>query len=84
VGDSVLGIYLATQHRQEPPEKQIVGTPRIGLRANRNELNEIAKLLTERRFPVHGPIEHPVPSTIAASLYIRDPGANFVELSVLR
>src|SRR5262245_5037120 len=84
VGDSILGIYLATQHRQEPPEKRIIGTPRIGFRTDRGRLDEIAKLLTERHFPVHGPIEYPVSSPIAASLYIRDPGANFLELSVLR
>jgi len=84
VGDNIFGIYLATQHRQEPPEKQIVGTPRIGFRTDRGCLNEIAKLLTERRFPVHGPIEHPASSPIAVSLYIRDPGANFLELSVPR
>ena len=84
VGDSILGIYLATKHRQEPPEKQIVGTPRIGFLASRNELDTTVKLLTEHRFPVHGPIEHPVSSPIAASIYFRDPGANFLELSVLR
>ena len=84
VGDTILGIYLATQHRQEPPEKQIVGTPRIGFRTDRDRLDEIAKLLTERRFPVHGPIEHPASSLIAVSLYVRDPGANFLELSVPR
>ena len=84
VGDNVLGIYLATQHRQEPPEKQIVGTPRIGLRANRNELDEIKRLLTKHRFPVDGPIEHPASSPVAVSIYVRDPGANFLELGVLR
>ncbi len=84
VGDSVLGIYLATQHRQEPPEKQIVGVPRIGLRVSRGTLVETSRLLQERRFPVHGPLEHPASSPIAASVYIKDPGANFLELCVPR
>jgi catechol 2,3-dioxygenase-like lactoylglutathione lyase family enzyme len=80
VGDGVLGIYLATQHRQEPPEEQIVGAPRIALRASRGTLDEILKLLKERRFPVYGPVEHPASSPIATSVYVRDPGANFLEL----
>lgn len=84
VGDGVLGIYLATQHRQEPPEKQIIGTPRIGLRASRGTLDATLKLLKERRFPVHGPVEHPASSPIAVSVYVRDPGANFLELCVPR
>lgn len=84
VGASVLGIYLATQHRQEPPETQIVGTPRIGLRTSRSELDELLKRLNERRFPVHGPVEQPPSSPIALSVYVRDPGANFLEICVLR
>lgn len=84
VGDGVLGIYLATQHRQEPPEKQIVGTPRIGLRASRRALDEAVKLLTERCFPFQGPIEQPASTPIAASLYFKDPGANFLEICVPR
>ena len=43
VGNAVLGIFLATQHRQEPPEKQIVGAPRIGLRVGRGRLGEILR-----------------------------------------
>jgi catechol-2,3-dioxygenase len=84
VGDGVLGIYLATQHRQEPPEKQIVGAPRIGLRVSRSKLAEALKLLEERRFPFQGPVEHPVSSPIAVSVYVKDPGANFLELCVPR
>jgi catechol 2,3-dioxygenase-like lactoylglutathione lyase family enzyme len=84
VGDAVLGIYLATQHRQEPPEKQIVGTPRIGLSVSRGTLDETLKLLEERRCPSHGAVEHPGSSPIAASVYVKDPGGNFLELGVPR
>lgn len=84
VGDAVLGVYLATQHRQEPPEEQIVGTPRIGLRANRRLLDETAKLLKEHGSPVERPMEHPMSTPIAASLYFKDPGGNFLELCVPR
>ena len=84
MGDGVLGIYLATQHRQEPPEKQIVGTPRIGLRLSRSRLAEALELLKERRLPVQGPVEHPASSPLAVSVYTKDPGANFLELCVPR
>ncbi len=84
VGDGILGVYLANQHRQEPPEKQIVGTPRIALRVSRGALDETVKLLKERRLPVHGPVEHPASAPIAASVYVKDPGANFLELCVPR
>jgi len=84
VGDGVLGVFLATQHRQEPPEEQIVGTPRIGVRASRAVLIETAKLLAEARSLTAGPLEHPSRSPIALSLYIKDPGANFLEICVPR
>ena len=80
IGEEILGIYLATQHRQEPPEEQIVGTPRLGLRASRTVLEETAKLFSATGSPIHGPIEHPSSAPFAASLYIKDPGGNFLEI----
>ncbi len=83
-GDAVLGIYLALEHRQEPPEEQTVGTPRIGFRASREVIDETVKLLAHHRFPFQGPIEHPARGPIAASLYFKDPGGNFLEFTVPR
>ncbi|HWP60886.1 MAG TPA: VOC family protein [Candidatus Acidoferrales bacterium] len=82
-GDSVLGVYLATQHRQEPPEEQAVGTPRIGFRARREILEKIARLLAGRRFASRGPVEHS-DTALEASLYVRDPGGNFLEICIPR
>ena len=84
VGAEALAIYLATQHRQEPPEEQIVGTPRIGLRSGRAALTQIARQLAASRMPIQGPIEHPANAAIAASLYLRDPGGNFLEICAPR
>lgn len=84
VGDGILGVYLATHHRQEPPEDQTIGTPRIGFRASRKALDETVKLLKERRSPVEGPIEHAASTPVAVSIYFKDPGGNFLELSVPR
>ncbi len=81
-GDSTLGIYLATKHRQEPPERQIVGTPRIGLRCGRAAFHRLVKVLAENHAPLQGPVEHPLTTPIAASLYVKDPGANFLEICV--
>jgi catechol 2,3-dioxygenase-like lactoylglutathione lyase family enzyme len=84
VGTSVLGIYLATVHRQEPPEEQIVGTPRIGLRTDRSKFDEGLKRLSDRRSPVHGPVQQAASSPIALSAYLKDPGGNFLEICVPR
>jgi catechol 2,3-dioxygenase-like lactoylglutathione lyase family enzyme len=84
VGDQVLGVYLATQHRQEPPEEQIVGTPRIGLSAARQVIEHTAQQLAATRTPIIGPLEHPAPAPMAAALYVRDPGGNFLEICVPR
>lgn len=84
IGEEVLGIYLATQHRQEPPEEQIVGTPRIGFRSDRGAMTQLMHLLGATRTPMNGPVEHPETAPIAASLYVRDPGGNFLEICVPR
>jgi hypothetical protein len=84
LGDQVLGIYLATEHRQEPPEEQVVGTPRVGFRAGRRVIDQTAQLLALTRTPFQGPVEHAEPAPIAASLYVRDPGGNFLEICVPR
>ena len=82
VGSESLAVYLATQHRQEPPEEQIIGTPRIGLRAGGEALAQFARQLG--RSPHRGPVEYPNKSAFAQSLYIRDPGGNFLEICVPR
>jgi catechol 2,3-dioxygenase-like lactoylglutathione lyase family enzyme len=84
IGEAVLGIYLATQHRQEPPEEQIIGTPRIGLRADRAVLERAARFLADHRVPIRGPVEQPRSAPLAVSLYVRDPGGNFLEICAPR
>lgn len=84
LGDAVLGVYLALEHRQEPPEEQMVGSPRIGLRTSRRALEETARRLAQRRCRFQGPVEHPASTPIATSLYCKDPAGNFLEFSVAR
>jgi catechol 2,3-dioxygenase-like lactoylglutathione lyase family enzyme len=83
-GDSVLGIYLANQHFQEPPEDLVVGTPRVAFAASRAQLDKTARALQGKGRVFSGPIAHPASAPIEASLYFRDLGGNFLELCVPR
>ncbi len=83
-GNAVLGLYLATKHRQEPPEEQAVGSPRVAFRTSRRVLDDVARLLDEHRKPFQGPMDHPASAPIQSSLYLKDPGGNFLELVVPR
>jgi catechol 2,3-dioxygenase-like lactoylglutathione lyase family enzyme len=88
-GDAVLGVYLALEHRQDPPEEQMAGTPRVGFRVTRQGLEEAVERLSNHRFPFHlspfeGPVEHPASAPIASSLYFKDLSSNFLELCVPR
>jgi catechol-2,3-dioxygenase len=78
-GNSIFGIYLATKHQQEPPEEQIVGTPRTAFVTTRHDLDRIAAILQKRERPFQGPVEHPSSVPFAASLYGKDPSGNFLE-----
>jgi catechol 2,3-dioxygenase-like lactoylglutathione lyase family enzyme len=84
MGEAVLGVYMATAHEQEPSPKQAKGTPRTAYFVSRETLDKTAQALSKTRVAVLGPVEHPVKSPIAASLYFRDPCGNFIELCVQR
>lgn len=69
-GRTLLGLISATKTRQEPPEEQITGTPRLIFRARQSAANAAAYLATE-----------PIPfERRAQSIFLRDPDGNFVEL----
>lgn len=82
MGDSILAIYLANSHVQEPPLRQATGTPRNAYWTDRATLDRAAGVLSKTRNAVLGPVQHPARSPIAASLYFRDPCGNFIELCV--
>jgi len=76
-----LGIYLATEHRQEPPPDQFAGTPRLCFRTGPGGLDALERHLREVRLrcmPASrdsgGPFERK-----GESLFVRDPGGNFLE-----
>jgi catechol 2,3-dioxygenase-like lactoylglutathione lyase family enzyme len=77
-GDGVLGTYIAVDHFQEPPEEQIVGTPRLGFAIRREDVEAVAERLSDWG-PIVGPVTHPASSPRRISIYVKDPGANFLE-----
>ncbi len=77
-----LGVYLATEHRQEPPREQLSGTPRTGLRVAPGQLPRVQERLLQVRLrclrsnpETGGPFERR-----GSSLLLRDPAGNFLEL----
>lgn len=81
IGSSSLVVYLATKHYQEPPEGALTGAPRIILTSSRGELDRVAELMHATGWPCRGPVAHGKDSPFAASLYLRDPSGNFIELA---
>ena len=78
-GADIFGVFLATKHDQEPPEEAIVGAPRTAFVVPERELERVAEILREARQPMVGPVSHPAAVGWAASIYFKDPGANFIE-----
>ncbi len=81
-GHHVLGIYLADRHMQESPEEHNAGTPRTGFQVSAMGLEAAAVHLTDAGWPFEGPVSHDPGLPISASIYLRDPGGNFIELAV--
>ncbi len=80
MGDAVLGVYMALAHVQEPSPRQAKGSPRTAYWTDRATLDRTAALLQEARIAALGPVRHAAGSSIASSLYFRDPCGNFIEL----
>lgn len=83
-GGASLAVYLASRQYLAPLDDEISGVPRLALRTNRKALDSIAAFFTEKKRGVEGPIEHDRKLPIAASVYVRDPGGNFLEFCAVR
>jgi catechol 2,3-dioxygenase-like lactoylglutathione lyase family enzyme len=77
--DGVIGIFLATRHRQEPAPGTTRGTPRTGIKVDRAALDGWAEKLAGAGAAVEGPVQHGNGAPYAASLYFRDPCGNLFE-----
>lgn len=79
-----LAVYLASRKYQAPQDDQILGAPRTALRVSRKGLDAVAAFFGERGRALEGPIEHDKTLPIAASVFVKDPGGNFLEFCALR
>ncbi len=80
-GGGVFGVYLANRHFQEPPEEVALGVPRTAFRVTEDGLARARQRLEAAGWQLEGPVAHPCGLPIVASLYLRDPGGNFIELA---
>jgi len=81
LGPAAFGIYLANQHFQEPPEEALAGTPRTAFAVPAGGLEAARGRLEAAGWPHEGPLRHGKGAPLAASLYFKDPGGNFLELA---
>lgn len=81
-GEATLAVYLANQHFQEPPEEQALGLPRTALAVPADALDDICRRIAETGQAYCGPTHHES-GPVAASLYVRDPGGNFIEFAAM-
>lgn len=80
VGKTSILLHVAPYHIQEPPPKQLRGTPRLALSAAGAQIDRAVETLRRRGIPFEGPVEHTPTSPVARSLYFKDPSGNFLEL----
>lgn len=83
-GGTSLAVYLATRLYQAPLDSVATGTPLLGIEIEQSRLAALAEALTRRGLVVEGPVAHEAELPIAASLYVRDPGGNFLAFSARR
>jgi catechol 2,3-dioxygenase-like lactoylglutathione lyase family enzyme len=79
-GETRLALFLAGKHRQEPPEDQVTGTPRVVFESPLS-ISTIAQRLAKP--PISLTPEDRLPMTFqveAPAMYLRDPGGNFVQI----
>jgi len=81
VGAVPFAVYLANQHFQEPPEEALVGTPRTAFAVSEPVLNDARRRLEQARWPHAGPATY-AGGPVRQALYFKDPGGNFIELSL--
>ncbi len=79
-----IAVYLASRHYQAPPDDARAGAPRLGIRIPKGRLDDVARMLETHRMPFEGPVRHAAGVPVAASIYMREPGGNFLEFAEAR
>ena len=80
VGKTLLPLFLYSEHVQWPPPEQLIGTPRIALTVSPEQMDKAVEVFRKHNVAFEGPVQHPAPSPVAASVYFKDPSSNFLEL----
>lgn len=83
-GQQTLGVFLAYEHYQLPPEEQVAGVPRVAFAVTGAAFEPLLERFRRAKLPIDGPHEHPASSPYVASLYAKDYGSNFLEFCTLR
>lgn len=83
-GGTSLAVYLASRQYQAPRDDIVRGTPCLGLATTDEGLKQAVSYFRDQGRDCEGPVTHGKSSPISASVYIKDPGANFLELCVIR
>jgi catechol 2,3-dioxygenase-like lactoylglutathione lyase family enzyme len=77
-----IGLFLQTQMRPRPTGLR--GVPSHALQVTVDQMEQLITALRREGVAFEGPVEHPPPYPIAASLYLCDPAGNHLEFCIWR
>ncbi len=82
LGDFLFALMLPKDRMPMPPEDQLRGTNgfRHGFSVSKAHFGEILERLRLHDVAFEGPIEHPAQGPLGESIYLKDPGGNFLEV----
>jgi catechol 2,3-dioxygenase-like lactoylglutathione lyase family enzyme len=83
-GNTSLAVYLASRLYQAPHDDVVRGTPTLGLATTEEGLKQAVEFLQGQGRDCAGPVSHGKSSPISASVYVKDAGANFLEICAIR
>ncbi len=82
LGDYLFALMLPKDRMPMPSSDEHRGTNgfRHAFAVTRDRFAGIYERLREHGVPFEGPVEHPARGPIGASIYLKDPGGNFLEV----
>lgn len=82
LGDFLFALMLPKDRMPMPPEDQLRGTSgfRHGFAVPKGQFGDILERLREHDIAFEGPVEHPAQGPLGESIYLKDPGGNFLEV----
>jgi catechol-2,3-dioxygenase len=82
LGDFLFALMLPKDRMPMPPPDQLQGMNgfRHAFAVPRVHFDQMQDRLTSRGVPFEGPADHPERGPIGQSIYLKDPGGNFLEI----